>query len=142
MRYGFNYSIDSADETARLLFVWSIFLGIPHGLRYGIHVGIDVLTALMPKQVQETLFRFMSVCSAVLMVIVANATIYVAADKWGDLMPTVNVTAAVFYIAVLIAAVHSIFHLALLAWGGSDTWHDVDHVPNSSGLETIQEKGA
>ncbi|OHY78836.1 hypothetical protein [Marinobacter sp. AC-23] len=32
-------------------------------------------------------------------------------DKWQQLMPTVPVTAAVFYIAVLISAGHSLLHL-------------------------------
>ena len=124
LRYGFNYSIDSADELARLFFVWSMFLGIPHGVRYGVHVGIDVLTALLPSLVQDGLFRVMCTISAVLMGVVAVATVYVAADTWDELMPTVNVTAAVFYIAVLVAAVHSIMHLAVLIWGGARSWHD------------------
>jgi len=39
-------------------------------------------------------------------------------------MPTLNLTAAVYYIAVLFAALHSVLHLVLLAWGGRDTWKD------------------
>ena len=126
LRYGFNYSIDSADELARLFFVWSMFLGIPHGIRYGVHVGIDILTALLPKLVQDGLFRIMCGVSAILMGIVTVATVYVAADTWDELMPTVNVTAAVFYIAVLAATVHAILHLLVLIWGGVHSWHDID----------------
>ena len=126
LRYGFNYSIDSADELARLFFVWSMFLGIPHGIRYGVHVGIDVLTVLLPRLVQDGLFRVMCVISAALMGVVTVATVYFAADTWDELMPTVNVTAAVFYIAVLVAAIHAILHLVVLIWGGPNSWHDMD----------------
>lgn len=58
--------------------------------------------------------------------IVTVATVYVASDTWDELMPTVNVTAAVFYIAVLIAAVYAILHLAVLIWGGTHAWHEID----------------
>lgn len=38
------------------------------------------------------------------------------ADKWQQLMPTVPVTAAMFYIAVLISAGHSLLHLIAQIW--------------------------
>ena len=41
LRYGFNRSIDWADEIGRLAFVWSIFLAIPLGVRNGAHI-VDV----------------------------------------------------------------------------------------------------
>ena len=41
-------------------------------------------------------------------------------------MPTINVTSAVYYIAVLVAAGHSLLHLLLLAWGGAKTWASID----------------
>lgn len=68
------------------------------------------------------LFRLMSAASAVLMILVFYMTIYVTADKWQDLMPTIDVTAAVYYIPVLLSAGHSVLHLVLLAWGGSRIW--------------------
>ena len=42
LRYGFNRSIDWADEIGRLAFVWAIFLAIPLGVRDGAHIGIDI----------------------------------------------------------------------------------------------------
>src|SRR6187200_3297770 len=42
LRYGFNRSIDWADEVGRLAFVWAIFLAIPLGVRDGAHIGIDL----------------------------------------------------------------------------------------------------
>ena len=43
LRYGFNESIDWADEVGRLAFVWAIFLASPLGVRDGAHIGIDLL---------------------------------------------------------------------------------------------------
>src|SRR5512144_3257148 len=48
LRYGFNRSIDWADEVGRLAFVWAIFLAIPLGVRQGAHIGIDIVIDKMP----------------------------------------------------------------------------------------------
>ena len=58
MRYAFSSSIDSADELSRLCFVWAIFLAIPHGVKHGVHVGIDLFVHMMPKPLQNALYNF------------------------------------------------------------------------------------
>ena len=123
-RYALSSSIDSADELSRLFFVWSMFMAIPHGIKIGIHVGIDLVVRQLSESLQEILFRVMSLASAVLMIIVFYVTIFVTADKWQDLMPTIDVTAAVYYIPVLLSAGHSFLHLIVLAWGGSKIWQE------------------
>ncbi|MBT3360192.1 MAG: TRAP transporter small permease [Rhodospirillales bacterium] len=123
-RYALSSSIDSADELSRLFFVWSMFMAIPHGIKIGIHVGIDLMVRQFSENLREFLFRLMSAASAVLMVIVFYVTIFVTADKWQDLMPTIDVTAAVYYIPVLLSAGHSFLHLVVLTWGGSKIWQE------------------
>ncbi len=126
LRYAFAASIDSAEELSRLCFVWAMFLAIPHGVRYGVHVGIDALVSLFPAGLRRVLFRITSALGALLMALVFYAAIFVTADKWQELMPTIEFTAAVFYVAVLISAGHSFLHLLLLAWGGEGTWQEAD----------------
>jgi TRAP-type C4-dicarboxylate transport system permease small subunit len=110
-RFVLSTSIDSADELSRLFFVWAIFLAIPHGIKIGIHVGIDAVASLFSKTFQRHLSRLMALASAVLMVILVWLSLGAVGDKWQQLMPTIPVTAAVFYIAVLISAGHSLLHL-------------------------------
>jgi len=110
-RFVLSTSIDSADELSRLFFVWGIFLAIPHGIKIGIHVGIDAVASLFSETFQRHLARLMALASAVLMVILVWLSLGAVGDKWQQLMPTVPVTAAVFYIAVLISAGHSLLHL-------------------------------
>lgn len=114
-RYGFNSSIDSADELSRLFFVWSIFLAIPHGVKYGTHVGIDLLISRLGDSKKEMVFRSVSSISALLMIVVLYAATIATIDKWPELMPTLNFTAAVYYIPVLICAGHSLLHLIIQA---------------------------
>ncbi len=111
MRYVMGSSIDSADELSRLFFIWAIFLSIPHGVKYGIHVGIDLLVARLGRQVRAFLARVISGLGAALMTVVLYAAIVATADKWQESMPTLEVTAAVYYIAVLVCAAHSLLHL-------------------------------
>lgn len=123
-RYVLSSSIDSADELSRLFFVWSMFLAIPHGIKVGIHVGIDIVVRQFTDRLQDIAFRAMSGASAILMVLVFYTAIFVVADKWQDLMPTIDITAAVYYIAVLICAGHSCLHLVVLMLGGARVWED------------------
>lgn len=121
-RHVLNSSIDSADELSRLLFVWAMFLAIPHGIKYSVHVGIDLLVNYFPARSRELIFRVMAASSALLMAAVATAAWTSAGEKWAQLMPTLPVTSAIFYIAILICAGHSFLHLILYAWGGSSIW--------------------
>jgi TRAP-type C4-dicarboxylate transport system permease small subunit len=111
---------------SRLAFVWTIFLALPHGVRFGIHVGIDVVVNKFSARLQDLMFRLSALLGAVLMIVVFHFGLQVTQDGWAELMPTINVTSAVYYIAVLIAAGHSLLHLLLLAWGGAKTWASID----------------
>lgn len=121
-RYFLSASIDWSEELARLAFVWAMFLAIPHGIRSGVHVGIDALITRFSPAVQGVAFRISAALGAVLMVFVLVFSARVTAYTWPETMPTVGLTAASYYIAVLIAAGHSILHLILLGWGGPATW--------------------
>lgn len=110
-RYLLGTSIDSADELSRLFFVWAIFLAIPHGIKVGIHVGIDALVMLLPNRIQQLLSRVMALICAVFMAALFWISLGAVGDKWQELMPTLPITAAVFYIAVLICAGHCCLHL-------------------------------
>lgn len=121
-RYAFSSAIDWSEEVARLAFVWAMFLAIPHGIRGGVHVGIDALVVKLPQDWQEGLFRLSAILGAALMAVVFWFAWQVTVYTWPEMMPTLNLTASVYYIAVLLAAVHSLLHLLLLAWGGRETW--------------------
>jgi TRAP-type C4-dicarboxylate transport system permease small subunit len=123
-RYALGSSIDSADETARLFFVWATFLAIPHGIRYGVHVGIDLLVLALPTGIREVIFRISAAVSAVLMILVFGFGLVATVDKWPELMPTLPISAGIFYCAVVVSTGHSFLHLLLLTLCGSRAWGD------------------
>lgn len=121
-RYVLSNSIDWADEMSRLMFVWSMFLAIPHGVRAGVHVGIDVLVKNLNPTYRYNLARIMLAISSILALVVFYYGVIVVIQKWEELMPTIDITAAVYYIPVLIAMLHSFLHLLFLAIAGPDAW--------------------
>lgn len=121
-RYVLSSSIDSADELSRLMFVWCMFLAIPHGVRVGSHVGIDILISFLDRRVREIVMRSMLSLCAFLSLVVFYFSLEVVMENWETLMPTISITSSIFYIPVLISMAHSFLHLGLLCWGGTDIW--------------------
>jgi TRAP-type C4-dicarboxylate transport system permease small subunit len=119
LRYGFNASLDWADDVGRLLFVWSIFLGIPIGIKEGIHIGISLLVTRMPGALQRFLVRLMALLCVVMMAIIAFEAVRVCVDQWGEMLPTVNASVALFMVPVAIGSAHSALHLLRLVITGT-----------------------
>ena len=118
LRYGFNRSIDWADEVGRLAFVWSIFLAIPLGVRQGSHIGIDLVVDKLPPVWRTGLRRAAAVLCALLMFAVAWASYGVAAEQWDELMATVDWSVGWFIVPVGIGALLSALHLVHIALAG------------------------
>jgi TRAP-type C4-dicarboxylate transport system permease small subunit len=111
LRYGFNRSIDWADEIGRLAFVWSIFLAIPLGVRQGAHIGIDLVVDKLPPLARNLLRRLAALMCAALMFAVAWAALGVAREQWDELMATVDWSVGWFIVPVGIGALVSALHL-------------------------------
>lgn len=115
-RYFLNLSLDWADEVARLTFVWTAFLGVPHGVKIGAHVGIDFVARLLPSSLLSRVFRTLCFASAALMAVVAWQAGMIAHETWDQLMPVLDFSTGWFYIAIAVSGAHSMVHFLLLAW--------------------------
>lgn len=118
LRYGFNRSIDWADEVGRLAFVWAIFLAIPLGVRQGAHIGIDIVIDKMPLPLGRVFRRAAAALSAGLMFVVAWASFGVAREQWDELMATVDWSVGWFIVPVGIGALLSALHLMRIVIAG------------------------
>ncbi len=107
-RYFLDFSLDWADEIARLTFVWVAFLGIPHGVKAGAHVGVDFVAKLMPPAPLGWVFRTGCLLNAALMGVVAWQSAVIAHATWDQLMPVLDFSTG------------WVIHFLLLAW---------DHAP-------------
>ena len=50
LRYAFDSGITWAEEVARLMFVWLIFLGAILALRHHAHIGVEMLQERLPRK--------------------------------------------------------------------------------------------
>lgn len=121
MRYLMNSSIGWADELSRLTFVWSIFLGIPLGVRAGAHIGMEIVTARLPAPVRGALTRIIAVTAGALMVLAAYEAAAVAWDQWDEKMASFEASAQWFLVALAVGCAHSALHLAWIALAGRST---------------------
>jgi TRAP-type C4-dicarboxylate transport system permease small subunit len=118
LRYGFNSSIDWADEIARLCFVWSIFLAIALGVKTGSHIGIEMVVAKFPRPLREALARLVALVCAAALALVAWESLTVARDQWDELMGAVNASTGWFLVPLVIGGVHGALHFAWIALNG------------------------
>lgn len=119
LRYAFNTSLDWAEDVARLLFVWSIFLAVPLGVKHGSHIAIELLTLRLPPSARTFFVRLMALGCAALMAVVCYQSTLLTVQQWDEFMPTLNVTAALFMVPVALGAAHSALHFAGLAISGA-----------------------
>ncbi len=125
LRYGFNSSLDWADDIGRLLFVTSVFLGVPIGIRHNAHISIELLVARLARGAQDGLARFVALLSAGMMALIAWYTVRVAAEQWSEMMPTLDMSTAWFMVPVAFGTAHSALHLLHIVAAGPSARADL-----------------
>jgi TRAP-type C4-dicarboxylate transport system permease small subunit len=119
LRYVFNDSIDWAEEVARILFVWSIFVAIPLGVRGGVHIGVNLLVDALPAGLRAGLDRFTAAAGMVLMVVVAWGALRLMPEQWDELLPTVPLSVGWLLVPVCAGMAHAALHLARIVLEGA-----------------------
>jgi TRAP-type C4-dicarboxylate transport system permease small subunit len=119
LRYGFNASLDWGEDIARMLFVWSIFLAVPLGVKTGAHIGIELLVRALPDDAQRWLTRLTALFSTILMGVVCAQAGMLVLEQWDENLPTLDVPVALFMLPVCIGAAHSVLHLLGLIASGN-----------------------
>lgn len=114
-RYVLNNSIGWADEVARLLFVWSIFLAVPVGIPMGSHIGITILTDRLPEAARTILARAIAAVAAALTLLVAWQSFTIAIAQWDELMVSIDLSAGLFLLAVGVGGLLAALHLMRIA---------------------------
>jgi TRAP-type transport system small permease protein len=107
MRYALNRSLDWADETATLCFVWTVFLAVPLALRNGGHIVMEMLLIRLSDSARDRLYRGMAVFSVLMMLLIAREALILTHDNWDETIPVLNLSGGLFYLAVAIGAAHT-----------------------------------
>jgi TRAP-type C4-dicarboxylate transport system permease small subunit len=117
-RYLLSSSMAFSNELSRVLFVWTIFLGMPLALSRGRHVGISILDRLLPEPGARNAIRLSAVASLVALAVVFYKSIELAARNWDQTLNTIPVTAGVYYLPIPIGIGLTIIFLAFMTISG------------------------
>lgn len=126
MRYGFNMSIDWADESGRLAFVWVVFLSIPLAAAQGAHIGIDLIVDKFSVFHQRLIRKASAFFCAVLCYAIAWSCIELCKDQWDEKMATLELSVAYFFVAVGIGLLYTGMHLTRISLTEAPTKHTGD----------------
>jgi TRAP-type C4-dicarboxylate transport system permease small subunit len=118
-RYLLNSSMGFSNELSRVLFVWTIFLGMPLALTRGRHVGITILDKLLSPEGARGTIRLSAVASIGLLAVVFYKSIELAAGNWDQTLNTIPITAGVYYLPIPIGIGLTIVFLAYMTWAGT-----------------------
>jgi TRAP-type C4-dicarboxylate transport system permease small subunit len=111
LRYGFNSSLDWADDVGRLLFVASVFFAIPLGIKEGAHIAIDALVEKFPPAWKRHATRIWAALAVALMAVVCWKAAVLVVEQWDENLPTLEISSALFLVPVCWGAFHSALHL-------------------------------
>jgi TRAP-type C4-dicarboxylate transport system permease small subunit len=125
-----------ASEVAGIAFAWLVFVGAAAGFKYGMHVTIDMLVALLPAAPRRVLMA-----AADALVLAFLATVFVLAlqfsvDAWSDPTPVLRLPRTVTYASVVVGSLCMLLRYGRTAWrrwrGLPGAWL---RVPGDAGAE-------
>lgn len=103
-------------EVASIAFAWLVFVGAAAGFKYGMHVAIDMVVALLPPAPRRLLMA-----AADLLVLAFLAALLVLAvefsiDAWGDPTSVLRLPRTVTYAAVVVGGLCMLLRYGRAAW--------------------------
>ena len=115
-RFVMNDPLDWSEEMGRYLFVWISFMGAAAGVRYQVHLGIDIIEKLVSK----TIYRFVVLLANLIIQIFLLVIIY-----WGfkilgvirfQTSPSMGISMIYPYMAVPVGSLFMFINSLRVSW--------------------------
>lgn len=118
LRYFFDTGLIWVLELVQYLFAWVVLIGAAHGVKVGIHLGIDILLERMSKKIRKiTLIVAITCCIVFVAIVDYNAFVYtIKIYQWGDLTEDLQIPQWVPYISIPLGLTLMLYHFLTLAW--------------------------
>ena len=129
LRYVFDTGLLWALEFVQYIFAWVVLIGAAHGVKVGIHLGIDILLErLPPKAHRIALLAAISCCIIFIAIVDYESFWYVARIyQWGDLTQDLQIPQWIPYIAIPLGMTLMLYHFLVVGWailkGDRDSIH-------------------
>lgn len=139
LRYIFDTGMTWVLETVQYLFAWVVLIGAAHGVKAGIHLGIDLLVEKLPISLRKISILFAVLCCLVFVGIVNyESFIYIfKIYQWGDLTQDLQIPQWIPYVSIPVGLSLMFYHFLVIGWEiASDQRKTIhaSHVP-----QTIEE---
>ncbi|MDH5424222.1 MAG: TRAP transporter small permease [Gammaproteobacteria bacterium] len=118
LRYFFDTGLIWALELVQYLFAWVVLVGAAHGVKVGIHLGIDILLIKMSKSLRKkTLIVAILCCISFVAIVDYNAFIYTfKIYQWGDITEDLQIPQWIPYLAIPVGLSLMLYHFLTLGW--------------------------
>lgn len=118
LRYVFNTGLVWALEFVQYLFAWVVLIGAAHGIKVGIHLGIDILLEKLSARLRRaTLIIAISCCIIFIGIIDYESFWYVIRIyQWGDLTEDLRIPQWIPYLAIPTGMTLMLYHLLTVGW--------------------------
>ncbi|MCW8902002.1 MAG: TRAP transporter small permease [Gammaproteobacteria bacterium] len=118
LRYFFDTGLIWVLELVQYLFAWVVLIGAAHGVKVGVHLGIDILLDRMATKFRKATLMLAILCCIIFVAIVDyNSFIYTfKIYQWGDITEDLQIPQWIPYLSIPIGLSLMLYHFLSLAW--------------------------
>ncbi|MEO7241775.1 MAG: TRAP transporter small permease, partial [Variovorax sp.] len=103
-------------EVAGIAFAWLVFLGAAAGFKYGMHVAIDMVVALLPLAPRRVLLAAADGLVLAFLATLLILAVQFSIDAWGDPTSVLRLPRTVVYASVVVGSLCMLLRQARVAW--------------------------
>jgi len=118
LRYFFNTGLVWVLELVQYLFAWVVLIGAAHGVKIGIHLGLDIVLERMSQQLRKvTLIIAVLACIFFVAMVDYHAFVYTfKIYQWGDLTEDLQIPQWIPYLSIPVGMSLMLYHFLTLGW--------------------------
>lgn len=115
-RFVINDPLDWSEEAGRYMFVWISFLGAAAGVRYRVHLGIDLLEKMVPPTAYRYLILLMNLLIGIFLVVVIYQGIQIIKVVRFQTSASMGISMTWPYLAVPVGAALMLINALRVTW--------------------------
>jgi len=118
LRYLFDTGLIWVLELVQYLFAWVVLVGAAHGVKVGIHLGIDILLERLSDHWRRVVLILAVLCCIVFVAIVDyHSFVYTyRIYEWGDLTEDLQIPQWIPYVSIPVGLSLMLYHFLFLGW--------------------------
>ena len=115
-RFVLNDPLDWSEEAGRYLFVWISFMGAAAGVRYQVHLGIDIIQKLSSPAVYRVVVILVNLIIQVFLVVVMYWGFKILAVIRFQTSPSMGISMVYPYLAVPVGSLFMLINSLRISW--------------------------